>query len=416
MSDTKAVAAVSKHDLMTIPFEEALAIYTPNLEAALPQDISVEHFKRMVITAINTNPALRKTDRRALFNACVKCASDGLLPDGREAALVDFKGEAVYMPMVAGIRKRLRNSGSVTSAVAEVVYRNDHFRYQLGDSPSVEHRPAPLDEEPGDPVGAYAVITLKSGEKIIEVMRRSEIEASRAKSRAPNSIMWKEFWGEGARKTVLRRASKAAPQASAMLIRLLDRDEEDMPTSPRLVPPRPTPDQFAITDEREDDATDGDVPAEDGGAPYSADPFVVADGDGVLLGFGDPDEAADRLLTLLNDIGSEEEVAALRADNAALPDKLREAGRDDLAIELEQALAAEPPAEVVAVKIVRKDDNTADWGASKAALLAALEPLAAGQVKEFRVVNKGSLAALRESVRPLHDEIVAAMRAKETVQ
>lgn len=175
-------------------------------------------------------------------------------------------------------------------------------------------------------------------------------------------------------------------------------------------PPRPTPEQFAA------EATDGDIPGEDGYASGAA--FYVVNPDGEVVEYGDPDEAADGLLTLVNAADTGDAVAALRADNAALPDRLREAGRDDLAIEIEQAWAVpvEPLAEVVAVKIVRKADNTADWDATKAALLAALEPLAAGQVKEFRVVNKGSLAALRESVRPLHDEIVAAMRAKETVQ
>ena len=59
-----------------MPLAAALDAYTPNFVAALPEEISVEHFKRMVITAVNTNPDLIHADRRTFFNACVKCASE----------------------------------------------------------------------------------------------------------------------------------------------------------------------------------------------------------------------------------------------------------------------------------------------------------------------------------------------------
>jgi len=253
---------IDNRDLATMPLAAALDAYTPSFVAALPEEISVEHFKRMVITAVNTNPDLVHADRRTLFNACVKCASDGLLPDGREAALTVFRTkmkdrngieryiDAVqYLPMVAGIRKRLRNSGEVASAVAEVVYQNDKFHYRLGVDSTIEHEPAPLDKDPGPAIGAYAIITLGNGERILEVARLSEIEAVRKKSRAPNSLMWTDFWGEGARKTVLRRAAKAAPQAAtARFAQLIERDDEEMELSSveemKLVPQRPRREDF----------------------------------------------------------------------------------------------------------------------------------------------------------------------------
>lgn len=70
------------------------------------------------MTAVQSNPALLSADRQTLFQACMKCAQDGLLPDGREAALVIFRTkkkidnrdvwvDAVqYMPMVAGVIAR----------------------------------------------------------------------------------------------------------------------------------------------------------------------------------------------------------------------------------------------------------------------------------------------------------------------
>ena len=88
------------------------------LAATLPAHISVDRFQRVVLTAINTNPDLLSADRRSLFNAAVRAAQDGLMPDGREGALVIFKDKnnkknAVWMPMVFGIIKKSRQSGEI---------------------------------------------------------------------------------------------------------------------------------------------------------------------------------------------------------------------------------------------------------------------------------------------------------------
>jgi recombination protein RecT len=263
--DNRAITPVQNGDIATMPIEQALEVYAPNFAAVLPPNIPVDHFKRIVVTALNINPALANADRRTLFNAAVKLASDGLLPDGREAALVVYKTkikdrqgrehwiEAVQaMPMIAGIRKRLRNSGEVDSAIAEVVYRHDRFKYALGDQAFIEHEPPPLDQDRGEPVGAYAIIKLASGETIREVMSVKEIERVRAVSRAKDRGPWVDWWGEMARKVVLRRASKAAPQAS-VLEKLLMRDEEmDHLPAPEIlpaIPPRPTREQFIQTAE-----------------------------------------------------------------------------------------------------------------------------------------------------------------------
>ena len=77
----------------------------PQFKAALPGHVSVERFMRVTLTAIQTNPQLLEADRRTLFAAATKAAQMGLLPDGREGAIVTFKNQAQWMPMVAGIMK-----------------------------------------------------------------------------------------------------------------------------------------------------------------------------------------------------------------------------------------------------------------------------------------------------------------------
>jgi len=294
-------------------FEQALEIYTPNFAAELPDHIPVERFKRTIITALNQNPDLRKADRRSLFNACVKCAHDGLYPDGREAALTVFNtktkvdGEDVrvptvqYLPMIQGIRKRMRNSGEVLSATAEVVHRNDHFHYWHGENPGIEHEPPPLGQDRGPAVGAYAIIKLANGEVLRDVMSTGDIEKARSKSRSPDSLMWRDFWGEGAKKTVLRRCSKQAPTNSE-LERLLNRDDEqEMPPAAshaQLPPPRPTRDQFV---EHEPDQ-----------------PYCFTGLDGEILEFEKPEQAVDKLEEILAQQTAIDAVAALWENAEAL--------------------------------------------------------------------------------------------------
>lgn len=191
-----------------------LTAMSPELKAALPPHVSVEKFSRVTMTAIQQTPALMNADRRSLFGAVVRLAQDGLLPDGREAAIVMFGDKAQAMPMVAGILKKVRQSGELSNIVAHVVYEADDFIYRLGDDESIEHRPPPLDRDRGKPIGAYAVATLKDGSKVREVMTLAEIERVRAVSRSGKSGPWVAWWSEMARKTVIRRLSKRLPMST----------------------------------------------------------------------------------------------------------------------------------------------------------------------------------------------------------
>lgn len=210
-----------------------LQAMAPEFQAALPKHISVEKFTRTAMTAIQSNPDLQQADRRSLFGAVVRLAQDGLLPDGREAAIVIFntknksggwEKKAQAMPMIAGILKKIRNSGDVAKVSAHVVHENDEFVWHLGFDENVTHNPPPLDQPRGRIIGAYATAVLKEGERLLEVMSLEEIERVRNVSRAKDSGPWKDWYGEMARKTVMRRLSKRLPM-STDLEDTLERDD-----------------------------------------------------------------------------------------------------------------------------------------------------------------------------------------------
>jgi recombination protein RecT len=194
--------------LTALPIAQAIEAYTPQFSAALPDNIPVAKFKRVLVTALNQNRELGRSDRHSLFLAAVKCAQDGLYPDGREAALVPFNGQVQYMPMVTGLRRLM--ASEVIVATTEVVYANDRFKYVLGDDAKIEHEPPALDQNRGEPIGAYCSIKLKTGGQIREVMSKAEIDRIRSLySKATRSdAPWNLHWGEMARKTVLKRAAK----------------------------------------------------------------------------------------------------------------------------------------------------------------------------------------------------------------
>lgn len=197
----------------------------PELKAALPAHVNVEKFTRVAMTAIQNNPSLQNADRRSLFGAVVRLAQDGLLPDGREAALVLFGKQAQAMPMIAGVLKKIRQSGEVAKISAQVVYENDHFVVSYGFDESVEHNPPKLDEPRGKAIGAYATAVLKDGSRLLEVMSLEEIEKVRKVSRASGNGPWVQWWGEMARKTVMRRLSKRLPMSTDLEDEIFSRDE-----------------------------------------------------------------------------------------------------------------------------------------------------------------------------------------------
>lgn len=230
-----ATQLAERRDNPVAVIRQNLTQMAPEFESALPKHITVEKFTRVAMTAIQNNPDLQNADRRSLFGAIVRLAQDGLLPDGREGAIVLFGNKAQAMPMIAGILKKLRQSGEIAKVSAQVVHENDEFVWTLGFDEDVTHNPPPLDKPRGKAIGAYATAVLKDGSRLLEVMSLEEIEKVRAVSRAKGNGPWVQWWGEMARKTVMRRLSKRLPMSTDVEDQF-DRDET-LAHAPRIVAP-----------------------------------------------------------------------------------------------------------------------------------------------------------------------------------
>lgn len=197
-------------------------------------------FVRVVLTAVQKNPRLLEVDRRSLLLACMAAARDRLMPDGKEAVLniyntevkdaktgrKFYREEAQYLPMAAGLIKKMYDSGHVSFVDAAAVYQADEFIYERGDAPKLVHRPN-MGDEPGPIVAAYVVVKLTNGETKREVMPRRDIEKVRAASKAPDGFGWRTWYDQFAIKSVVKRAYKQLP-SSVELDQVIKHDNEAM--------------------------------------------------------------------------------------------------------------------------------------------------------------------------------------------
>jgi recombination protein RecT len=205
---TNENAVATREPNAIVVFRRELESRANEIKAALPSHINPEKFQRTVTTAVMQNPDLLKADRRSLLLACMKSAQDGLLPDGREAALVTFstrvkeggnwvsKQIVQYMPMVYGLRKKVlqaRNPKTASPLVVAlevgVVYRGrmgtgGYFEYEVGHRAAAAHRVV-LDIKAGRGDRRkyrrrlFSIATMANGQKSYEVMRRFEIDKVR---------------------------------------------------------------------------------------------------------------------------------------------------------------------------------------------------------------------------------------------
>lgn len=200
-----------------------------DLKSSIPDDKVRERFKSAAMTAIQNSPDLISADKKSLFLAIKSAAMDGLNPDGKEAALIVFRGSSgakvQYMPMLLGIMKRVRNSGELSMIAANIFYKEDGFKYWVDtDGEHLSHEPDFLKPR-GSIVGAYALARTKDGAAYIEVMTLAELEKVRSSSKARGAGPWTSWTEEMYKKTVIKRLAKRLPM-SAEAANVVHADDE----------------------------------------------------------------------------------------------------------------------------------------------------------------------------------------------
>lgn len=222
--------AIAKNEIQKVCMAIAHPRFSQQLAQALPDNVSIKRFTRTTLTAIQNNEKLVEADRGSLFLSITRAAQDGLLPDGRESALVIFKRkdgtrEVVYMPMIGGFRKIAAEHGWTIDT--QVVYEHDEFDYELGASPRLRHKPPKLSEPRGRLIGAYARGVHDDGRQQVEVMTAEQVAKVRAVSRAKDYGPWKDWEERMWEKTAGRRLFAKLPLTGERVQRVLEAADEE---------------------------------------------------------------------------------------------------------------------------------------------------------------------------------------------
>lgn len=211
-----------------VEIRSQLTKMAPEIQKVLPDHVSIDRFERITLTALQRNPDLLLCDRKSLFESVMQCAQDGLIPDGREAALIKMGGRTAYLPMLAGVMKKIRQSGELSTITAQIVYKGDEFRYWIDDEGEhLSHTPD-LTNETAEMIAVYALARTKDGGVYIEVLRLCEVEKIRKSSRSANAGPWVQWFSEMAKKSAIRRLAKRLPM-SADVETVIQRDDEMYP-------------------------------------------------------------------------------------------------------------------------------------------------------------------------------------------
>ncbi len=217
-----ALATMLRSDAVRKQFAEALGKTVP-----------VERFVRVCVTAVRQVPKLAQCDQASFMASLMTCAQLGLEPNTPQglAYLVPFKNRAkgiMECQVQIGYRGLLSlmwQSGQVASINADVVYRQEVerglFRYCSGMEATITHNIDLLDDcrSGGDEdiVAAYACAKLVSGQTVLRVITRRELDEARRASQGGDSQYspWATHFKAMAMKTAIKRLSRWVPTTRA---------------------------------------------------------------------------------------------------------------------------------------------------------------------------------------------------------
>lgn len=205
------------------------------ISAVCSREMRPDKLIKMAAVALSRVKGLLDCTPLSFCTCVMQCAELGLTPGVLgEAYLIPFRNNqngTTECTLIVGYRGLLtlaRRSGTMVSVAAEVVRKQDRFTYRLGFEPDIEHTPSDDFDEKSNPIThVWAAATLKGGGRQLVVMRKSEVDAIRAKSRGKNSDAWQSFYPEMAKKTALRRLCKLLPLSPEMAQRIEKVDEAE---------------------------------------------------------------------------------------------------------------------------------------------------------------------------------------------
>lgn len=160
----------------------------------------------------------------SFYNAILKSARSGILPDGVNAYLIPYGTECTLQYSYRGLCDMAIREGIATKFASDIVRRNDYFKWSNGEL--IEHTPAGWEEdERGEILGVWVRAYLPNGEHVDGKMAKSEVEKIRRKSQNPNGV-WVEWYEEMMKKSCLKRMFKTMQNTPALTEAITEDNKE----------------------------------------------------------------------------------------------------------------------------------------------------------------------------------------------
>lgn len=198
-----------------------------------------EKIVRVAANAVSKTPALQEVDRNKLWLAIQDIVALNLPFGGRGAYLVPYKADVTVIISPHGLIELMYRNPLVKSVQARVVREGEEFSISYAPEATVHHAPS-LTQETGVMIGAYAIVELTTGGRIVEWMSKIDILKIKAASMSAKKGYgpWKDWEEEMWRKSVLKRVAKYVPQSEDLRVALEKDDEESDPalTKPKAAP------------------------------------------------------------------------------------------------------------------------------------------------------------------------------------
>ena len=207
--------------------EKSKGQFAMALGGATPQQRmqNAERFARLCLTAFRQTPKLMQCDPYSVLGAMMTCAQLNLEPNTPQglAYLIPYNRECQFQIGYRGLMQIMYRSGAIASFNADVVYRQEYenglFEYESGITPRLTHKIDLLGSarsgRPDEIIAAYAAVVLKTGEPIVRLVTKMEIDQARDLNRG-NSPAWRDHYAAMAIKTAIKRLANWLPMTKLM--------------------------------------------------------------------------------------------------------------------------------------------------------------------------------------------------------
>ncbi|GIO40177.1 DNA recombination protein RecT [Paenibacillus antibioticophila] len=243
-------------------------VLPPNYNAS--NALKSAFFTLQEVTSKDGKPALEVCTKESIANALLDMTVQGLSPAKKQCYFVVYGNKLQLSRSYFGSQTVIKRLSNVEDIWANVIYQGDVFDYEITDGRErLTNHETSFENRDNDILGAYAIVKTSSGELVLTVMTRKELEASWSQSKTSQSVH-KKFPQEMAKRTVINRAAKAyinTSDDSDLLIEAVNRSTENEYDNDRIdVTPQDEPQRRNITagaDEVEKEEAKTEPPADE---------------------------------------------------------------------------------------------------------------------------------------------------------